>query len=95
MISQPSYTSYHNAMTGQYFVHREKINEVVDFPITGFDLSNYVKSTHDGVPPLYDLYAVSQHSGGLGGGHYTAVCQNHIDKNWYNFNDRSVSGFMI
>ena len=23
---------------GQYFVHREKINEVVDFPIAGFDL---------------------------------------------------------
>ena len=45
---------------GQYFVHREKINEVVDFPITGFDLSNYVKSANDQVPPLYDLYAVSQ-----------------------------------
>ena len=34
-------------------------------------------------PPLYDLYAVSQHSGGMGGGHYTAVCKNKIDKRWY------------
>ena len=33
-------------------------------------------------PPLYDLYAVSQHSGGMGGGHYTAVCKNAIDKKW-------------
>ena len=33
-------------------------------------------------PPVYDLYAVSQHSGGMGGGHYTAVCKNSIDKKW-------------
>ena len=59
------------------------------------DLSDYVKSTHLDVPPLYDLYAVSQHSGGLGGGHYTAVCQNHIDKFWYNFNDRFVGHRLI
>ena len=26
------------SLPGQYFVHREKINELVDFPITGFDL---------------------------------------------------------
>ena len=25
---------------------------------------------------LYDLYAVSNHFGGLGGGHYTAYCKN-------------------
>lgn len=23
-------------------------------------------------PPVYDLYAISNHMGGLGGGHYTA-----------------------
>ena len=29
--------------------------------MTGFDLSDYVKSAHHhDVPPLYDLYAVSQ-----------------------------------
>ena len=30
----------------------------------------------------YDLYAVSQHYGSMGGGHYTAICKN-IDGNWY------------
>ena len=28
---------------GQYFVHRDKINEVVEFPIEGLDLTNFVK----------------------------------------------------
>lgn len=39
---------------------------------------------------MYDLYAVSQHSGSLSGGHYTAICQNALDLQWYNFNDSSV-----
>jgi len=38
--------------------------------------------------PIYDLYAVSNHYGGLGGGHYTAYAKNN-DK-WYDFNDSSV-----
>lgn len=38
----------------------------------------------------YDLFAVSQHYGGTGGGHYTAVCKN-IDGKWYGYNDSSVS----
>ena len=37
----------------------------------------------------YDLYAVSQHYGSMGGGHYTAVCKN-IDGNWYSYDDESV-----
>jgi hypothetical protein len=28
---------------GQYFVHREKISDVVKFPVDGFDLSTFVK----------------------------------------------------
>eukprot|EP00607_Mallomonas_marina_P007685 CAMPEP_0182416114 /NCGR_PEP_ID=MMETSP1167-20130531/217_1 /TAXON_ID=2988 /ORGANISM="Mallomonas Sp, Strain CCMP3275" /LENGTH=110 /DNA_ID=CAMNT_0024588545 /DNA_START=929 /DNA_END=1261 /DNA_ORIENTATION=- len=42
-------------------------------------------------PPIYDLYGVSEHSGGLGGGHYTAICRNFEDNKWYNFNDSHVS----
>ena len=26
--------------------------------------------------PIYDLYAISNHYGGLGGGHYTAFAKN-------------------
>jgi ubiquitin carboxyl-terminal hydrolase 8 len=37
----------------------------------------------------YDLYAVSNHLGGLGGGHYTAHALNRFDDEWYEFNDWS------
>ncbi|KAI8612026.1 hypothetical protein BC830DRAFT_1039718, partial [Chytriomyces sp. MP71] len=40
---------------------------------------------------IYDLFAVSNHFGGLGGGHYTAYAKNAIDKQWYNFDDSHVS----
>jgi ubiquitin C-terminal hydrolase len=40
-------------------------------------MSDYVIGPKDpSAPPIYDLYAVSLHSGGMGGGHYTAICQN-------------------
>lgn len=52
---------------GAYFVHREKINDLVSFPIEELDLSEYVIGPHtDGAPPIYELYGVSEHSGGLG-----------------------------
>ena len=41
--------------------------------------------------PVYDLYAVSNHFGGMGGGHYTAFCQMPDTKKWYDFDDSSVS----
>lgn len=40
-------------------------------------------------PVLYDLYAVTNHIGGLGGGHYTAYCKNSGD--WYKFDDNYVT----
>lgn len=41
--------------------------------------------------PVYDLYAVSNHFGGMGGGHYTAFCQMPDSKKWYDFDDSSVT----
>ena len=41
--------------------------------------------------PVYDLYAVSNHYGGLGGGHYTAYCRMPDDGKWYTFDDSSVA----
>lgn len=42
-------------------------------------------------PVIYDLYAISNHFGGLGGGHYTAFAKNRYDNLWYNFDDSHVS----
>ena len=39
---------------------------------------------------MYDLYAVSNHYGGLGGGHYTAYCQVE-GEGWCNFDDAQAS----
>ncbi|KAJ3088386.1 ubiquitin carboxyl-terminal hydrolase [Quaeritorhiza haematococci] len=40
---------------------------------------------------VYDLFGVSNHFGGLGGGHYTAYAKNDISQRWYNFDDSHVS----
>lgn len=49
-----------------------------------------VKPIKPNVEPCtkYELYAVSNHYGSLGGGHYTAYAKN--DGSWYSFNDSSV-----
>ncbi len=40
----------------------------------------------------YILKGISNHHGGLGGGHYTANCAGLVDpENWYNFDDSHVS----
>lgn len=41
--------------------------------------------------PVYDLFAVSNHYGGLGGGHYTAYCRMPDNGRWYCFDDSHVS----
>ncbi|MCB0370987.1 MAG: hypothetical protein KDD45_16590 [Bdellovibrionales bacterium] len=38
--------------------------------------------------PIYELYGVTNHYGGLGGGHYTAYAKN--NGKWYDYNDSSV-----
>ncbi|XP_071710361.1 ubiquitin carboxyl-terminal hydrolase 8-like [Rutidosis leptorrhynchoides] len=66
----------------------DKLETFVDFPIDGFDLSNF--TVHKNCEPsfCYKLYAVSNHYGGLGGGHYTAFAQ--CGEQWYEFNDSQV-----
>ena len=42
-------------------------------------------------PLVYDLFAVDEHMGGLGGGHYRAYAMNHISERWYHFDDSFVT----
>lgn len=67
---------------------RDKLDVHVDFPIEGLDLSTRLAAQGDGRSPVYDLFAVDNHYGGLGGGHYTAYAQNFIDKIWYEYNGK-------
>ncbi|CEI91625.1 Putative Ubiquitin carboxyl-terminal hydrolase [Rhizopus microsporus] len=76
---------------------RDKIDAFIDFPVESLDLTDRVLSINnkDALKEedklIYDLYAVDNHYGGLGGGHYTAYAQNFEDKNWYHFDDSHVS----
>ena len=63
--------------------------EFIDFPLENLDMGKYVCGP-DKDYSKYDLFAVSQHYGGTGGGHYTAVCKN-FDGKWYDYNDSSCS----
>lgn len=66
---------------------RDKIEDLVDFPVEGLDLSGKV-GFPEGKDLTYDLFAVDNHYGGLGGGHYTATAQNFFDKQWYDYNGK-------
>mmetsp|Transcript_41768 Transcript_41768/g.83990 ORF Transcript_41768/g.83990 Transcript_41768/m.83990 type:complete len:134 (-) Transcript_41768:252-653(-) len=68
---------------------REKVDTLVRFPVERLDMSPYVQGPQDG-GTTYDLYAVSNHFGGAGFGHYTAFCKSPADHKWYNFDDSSV-----
>jgi ubiquitin C-terminal hydrolase len=61
----------------------------VQFPLAELDLSRYVLHTQE-QPPLYDCFAVSNHYGGMGGGHYTAFAQMPNDRKWFCFDDSRV-----
>ena len=69
---------------------REKLSTLVDFPLRGLDLVDYIADDFDVDVPLYDLICVSNHIGGMNGGHYTAFCKNMTDDSWYNFDDTIV-----
>lgn len=69
---------------------RAKISTEVRFPLQSLDMAPYTTQHQRHQPALYDLFAVSNHSGGLGGGHYTAYCC-YPGGSWHHFNDSSVS----
>ncbi|XP_075039657.1 ubiquitin carboxyl-terminal hydrolase 19 isoform X2 [Mixophyes fleayi] len=81
------------------FIWRDKINDLVDFPVRGLDLTTFcIGQKEDHQRPIYDLYAVINHYGGMIGGHYTAYARLPNDKNsqrndvgWRLFDDSTVT----
>ena len=73
---------------------RNKIDTLVDFPLDGLDLSPYVlpnASSRGGPEPVYDLCAVVNHFGGMGGGHYTAYTLHAEEGTWHLYDDSHCS----
>jgi ubiquitin carboxyl-terminal hydrolase 4/11/15 len=72
-------------------VIRDKVDSLVQFPIEGLDMSKWIVNEETKEDAIYDLYAVSHHYGGLGGGHYTATACHCLSGQWYHFDDSSVT----
>jgi ubiquitin C-terminal hydrolase len=68
----------------------DKIRNKINFPITNLRLTNIMSDINPN-NYSYNLYAIVNHMGGLGGGHYIAHSKNHLDDKWYCFNDDTVS----
>jgi hypothetical protein len=69
---------------------RQKISTFIDFPLVGLDLTGHVLHWTESEKPIYDCYAVSNHFGGLGGGHYTAHALNE-DGVWCYYDDSRIT----
>uniref|UniRef100_A0A8D0EBU6 Ubiquitin carboxyl-terminal hydrolase n=1 Tax=Salvator merianae TaxID=96440 RepID=A0A8D0EBU6_SALMN len=69
---------------------KQKLQTSVDFPLESLDLSQYIIGPKTNLK-RYNLFAVSNHYGGLDGGHYTAYCKNAAKQRWYKFDDHEVS----
>jgi hypothetical protein len=82
-------------------VLRDKLDALVDFPLDGLDMAPFcLEPTSDAERLTYDLFAVSNHYGSMGFGHYTAFARSWQDGNgeaypgWYSFDDSQVSPAM-
>lgn len=89
--------------------HREKIESFVDYPVAGLDMAPYCEGyphfdnigdstvqtivQENGI--LYDLFAVCNHYGRMGFGHYTAVARDwegeRLSSSWSNYDDNDVT----
>uniref|UniRef100_A0A8C9VLJ9 Ubiquitin carboxyl-terminal hydrolase n=1 Tax=Scleropages formosus TaxID=113540 RepID=A0A8C9VLJ9_SCLFO len=68
---------------------KQKLQTAVDFPLENLDLTQYVIGPRHNLKK-YNLIGVSNHYGGLDGGHYTAYCKNAQKQRWFKFDDHEV-----
>ncbi|XP_056269059.1 ubiquitin carboxyl-terminal hydrolase 8 [Pseudoliparis swirei] len=69
---------------------KQKLQTSVDFSLDTLDLTQYVIGPKP-TEKRYCLFGVSNHYGGLDGGHYTAYCKNAHKQRWYKFDDHEVT----
>ncbi|KAK7290747.1 hypothetical protein RIF29_05392 [Crotalaria pallida] len=70
---------------------KHKLETFVNFPIHDFDLTNYIANKNNSRRQLYELYALTNHYGSMGSGHYTAHIKLLDENKWYNFDDSHIS----
>lgn len=73
----------------------DKVKTPVEFPLVGLDLSPWLvdqKALPEELQSAtFDCYGVSNHSGFLAGGHYTAFVRSLENGKWYEMDDSDVS----
>ena len=86
--------------------HREKIEDFIDIPLEGLNMkefcylnnqnnsNNKIDSEINDNNCIYDLFAICNHFGRMGFGHYTAFARdyvnNELSSQWYLFDDDIV-----
>lgn len=71
--------------------YRAKLTTTVDFPLYNLDLSQFAVNSNQSQNCVYNLYGVSNHSGTVFTGHYTAFCKHPYSGDWYDYNDIRVT----
>ena len=71
---------------------RDKITTQVEYPVDSLNLSDYVvgNKNNSKQKEKYHLYATSNHTGTLDGGHYTAMCRHFSLNRWFKYDDTDV-----
>ncbi|XP_069470458.1 ubiquitin carboxyl-terminal hydrolase 2 isoform X2 [Ambystoma mexicanum] len=70
-------------------IRTSKLSTFISFPLKDLDLREF--SSDLSAHTVYNLCAVSNHSGTTMGGHYTAYCKNPTSGEWHTFNDSRVT----
>ncbi|XP_072948645.1 uncharacterized protein [Epargyreus clarus] len=69
---------------------RGKLSVLVEFPLNSLDMSPFAAAPAPQAA-MYNLYAVSNHSGTTYSGHYTAYCKHPYTGDWHEYNDSRVT----
>ena len=70
--------------------HVVKMQNIVNYPLYDYDVSECVPFKDTNTCYLYDLYGVVNHFGTMSGGHYTATIKNERTQEWLYYDDSSV-----
>lgn len=81
-------------MHGTGRILKDNTNINIPHEINLLDYCDDSLYTENTIAPSYKLRGISNHHGGMGGGHYTADCACLINEDvWYNFDDSRVSRY--
>ncbi|XP_068772999.1 ubiquitin carboxyl-terminal hydrolase 2 isoform X1 [Struthio camelus] len=70
-------------------IRTSKLTTFVNFQLKDLDLREFASQSCNHT--VYNLYAVSNHTGTTMGGHYTAYCKSPLSSEWHSFNDSRVT----